>query len=59
MGGHHQNFTADIRHFTRGGFQILRLAAGDGHFRAGFGKTVSDPLADAAAAAGNNRHFTF
>jgi len=58
MCGHNEDLATDSGHFAGGGFQVLRLAAGNGDFRAGFGETVGDPLADAAAAAGHNGHFT-
>ena len=45
--------------FGRRRFQVLRLAAGDDHVGPASGETKRYRLTDAAAAAGNDRYFSF
>ena len=59
MSRERESFAAEGFDFFCGCFQILRLAAGNDNFRSGLGESKRYGLTDAAAAAGNYRHFIF
>ncbi len=52
------DLAGQVRELSRGGVEVLFLAAGDDDARTGLGEPAGDRLADAAAAAGDQGDFS-